>query len=481
MDARTAVGAAAVAAIVALQLWAAAGPPGAPPARRATAAFAAGDVRHDTRPLPRLTLAQLLGDPAAAAHRAVAAPFVLTDLCAGECALRPEAVAPPALMDAAANWAARADVEFYPRNMDAHGLLRRPVVAPLAAAVAAAVGAPGANASHLDADGDPRRYAQWNTDAAQWARLLDDVAPGLPRRLPPALAFSAAWLQPGVLLGAGGSGGGAQAAADAAAAVDDWLRVTHWRMLLVGNERAGMFHHRDALPAGSWQLQLRGAKRWHLCPPEAAWAVAAPDAASPALLLAAGGGGGLSEHVGLDMLHPGDGPGQAGTYAAHPRALRAPGCFLDVVATGEALVYPPGWWHQMENVVVEAAAAVGGGRSDGDHGSSGDDHGDGDGDRGEFGAAAPHSPATAAGDVAVALTESIVTADSWRPLLVVTRRRCGAPHRPGVTPGPQLCAALPALHAAWAAHFGGGGGGGEEGAGGAAEDDEGGLAAAMDL
>ena len=35
----------------------------------------------------------------------------------------------------------------------------------------------------------------------------------------------------------------------------------------IGNENAGMFNHRDTLSTASWQMQLRGKKRWHICSP----------------------------------------------------------------------------------------------------------------------------------------------------------------------------------------------------------------------
>ena len=42
---------------------------------------------------------------------------------------------------------------------------------------------------------------------------------------------------------------------------------THWRMLIMGGGAgAGMFLHADTLRTSSWQLQIRGSKRWHLCP-----------------------------------------------------------------------------------------------------------------------------------------------------------------------------------------------------------------------
>ena len=41
--------------------------------------------------------------------------------------------------------------------------------------------------------------------------------------------------------------------------------LSHWRMLLIGERGAGMFNHKDTLRVSSYQLQLQGKKRWHLC------------------------------------------------------------------------------------------------------------------------------------------------------------------------------------------------------------------------
>lgn len=51
--------------------------------------------------------------------------------------------------------------------------------------------------------------------------------------------------------------------------LDAFFNKTHWYMVLIGEERAGIFRHADQLPVGSWQAQLWGSKRWTICPPEA--------------------------------------------------------------------------------------------------------------------------------------------------------------------------------------------------------------------
>jgi ribosomal protein L16 Arg81 hydroxylase len=38
-------------------------------------------------------------------------------------------------------------------------------------------------------------------------------------------------------------------------------------MVLMGEAGAGMFNHVDTLQTASWQAQIEGRKRWHLCAP----------------------------------------------------------------------------------------------------------------------------------------------------------------------------------------------------------------------
>lgn len=38
--------------------------------------------------------------------------------------------------------------------------------------------------------------------------------------------------------------------------------------MLIGNKGAGMFNHIDVLRSASWQAQVHGAKRWHICAPD---------------------------------------------------------------------------------------------------------------------------------------------------------------------------------------------------------------------
>ena len=105
---------------------------------------------------------------------------------------------------------------------------------------------------------------------------------------------------------------------------------THWKMLLIGEQGAGMFNHADSLRTGSWQLQLQGRKRWHLCSPSQ----------SPFLY-----GAGQ-----VDLFHP--------NYARFPLVLRA-NCLEHTLRPGQLLYYPGDFWHQTTNLDTPTVALSG--------------------------------------------------------------------------------------------------------------------------
>jgi hypothetical protein len=47
--------------------------------------------------------------------------------------------------------------------------------------------------------------------------------------------------------------------------VDEYHVKTHWKIILVGNEGAGMFNHTDSLMTASWHGHVQGRKWWYLC------------------------------------------------------------------------------------------------------------------------------------------------------------------------------------------------------------------------
>jgi ribosomal protein L16 Arg81 hydroxylase len=82
-----------------------------------------------------------------------------------------------------------------------------------------------------------------------------------------------------------------------------------------------MFNHQDVLRTASYQAQVAGSKRWHVCAPsESKW---------------------IGRAGGVDAFDP--------DYVQYP-LFRNAKCFDDVVETGEMIFYPADYWHQTENV-----------------------------------------------------------------------------------------------------------------------------------
>lgn len=99
----------------------------------------------------------------------------------------------------------------------------------------------------------------------------------------------------------------------------EWQRGTHWRMLLIGSKGSGMFGHKDILRTSSWQAQITGYKRWHLCSPS-----------QDKYMYRAGD---------VDAFDP--------DYEKWPNFEKA-NCIDDVAAPGEMIFYPKDYWHQTE-------------------------------------------------------------------------------------------------------------------------------------
>lgn len=173
-------------------------------------------------------------------------------------------------------------------------------------------------------------YVQWNVPSADWPRLTAS----LPGPLPHQFAADDAWLDaclgsvsplthrrgawpPRLRLRSG----------TPHAFAEEFSRASHWRMLLTGSRGAGMFGHWDVLATASWQFQVSGAKRWHICAPDQR-----PN---------------LGDAAEFDGFFP--------NYTAVERA-KGLSCFLDVVLPGEFIFYPRNFWHQTENLATPSTS-----------------------------------------------------------------------------------------------------------------------------
>lgn len=183
-------------------------------------------------------------------------------------------------------------VDFYPYNMPIRNI--GPVFANLPEALAEIEKPSGRY--RLDPN-FPGSYALWNMDAAAWAKITDRLG-----GFPSFFTSDDAWLK-----GCFGDD----------TIISSFQRAAHWRMVLFGSKGAGMFNHMDTLRTASFQIQLSGIKRWHICGPS-------------------------ENHK---MYEASDVNAFAPDYDRYPLFLDAD-CYLDEVRPGETLFYPMDYWHQ---------------------------------------------------------------------------------------------------------------------------------------
>ena len=279
-------------------------------------------ISHTTTRLTRLTRVELAsGSAATREYRSGRRPFVLTgamdDLLAGR----------SWDVDALVSEFGDERVDFYPHNM------AREDVKPYFASLKDAVGgmrAPIVGEFPMN-EANPGTYIQWNVGFDVWHTLVRGIFPRVP-----AFERDEEWLlgcfnasvqeRIDTSTASGFAPYGAGANAPPFLELDHSIRSqfqrgAHWRMMLIGDEGSGMFNHKDILRTSSWQGQLAGSKRWHLCGTE-------------------------SDRY---MYGAGDVDAFAPDYKAFPNFLKAR-CIDDVVTAGEMLFYPKDYWHQTVNV-----------------------------------------------------------------------------------------------------------------------------------
>lgn len=258
--------------------------------------------------------------------------------------------------------------DFYPHNMveeDSH-----PYLLSLEHALDQLLTYPKEIYMHVDAS-EPGTYIQWNVNEAVWIDLwdrlqttstgsnsssmlasLDSRGSGTldtsrDRFLPLTLFSSDSWIQScfhssSVVsersMDIDGRDDAAAASANAHRSgrhnlntdISTFYLQTHWQMLLIGESGAGMFNHQDTLRSSSWQLQLKGRKRWHVCDPD-----------QSRFLYRAGD---------VDMFDP--------DYEAYPLVLNAT-CYDEVLEPGDMIYYPHAYWHQTLNLDTPTISITG--------------------------------------------------------------------------------------------------------------------------
>lgn len=202
-------------------------------------------------------------------------------------------------------------VDFYPTNLMM--TKDRPYMTPLSTALTEMKQTlPSLKASESDSMKERSAYntslgayLQWNMSPDSWKNIMSRVNFASLEKIP--LFHSDKWFK--------------QCLESEGSPLEiEFTRRTHWRMMLVGSKGAGMFNHADALRTSSYQLQVFGAKRWHLCAPT-----------QRAFLYGAGQ---------VDAFSP--------DYSKYPLFSKAR-CWEDVVSAGEIIYYPHDYWHQTLN------------------------------------------------------------------------------------------------------------------------------------
>jgi hypothetical protein len=153
---------------------------------------------------------------------------------------------------------------------------------------------------------------------------------------------------------------------------EKFLIAMHWYMMTFGERNAGMFFHEDKLPTSSWQLQTMGKKSWKLCPPveEATTSEllslirsARPDVrelqgtVTDYLDNISGPERVKLESLAYDIFRSADlfeGCDADNVENCSSRInydyLEPLACYESVVAAGDVIYYPAGWWHQTLNL-----------------------------------------------------------------------------------------------------------------------------------
>jgi hypothetical protein len=134
-------------------------------------------------------------------------------------------------------------VDYYPHNLKEES--SKPLFTPLYRALTHLT-QPDDVFLRVDAS-ESGTYVQWNVPADSWEQLLRDSSAHLPLLLDDNL-----WLD--------------KCMPETEDKTNFFTRA-HWKMLLVGEASSGMFNHKDTLRTSSYQLQIKGRKKWHICPP----------------------------------------------------------------------------------------------------------------------------------------------------------------------------------------------------------------------
>ena len=106
--------------------------------------------------------------------------------------------------------------------------------------------------------------------------------------------------------------------------MNNWIKHTHWKIIVIGEEDSGMFFHADGFSTSTFVFQFLGRKRWTLCKPD------------PHMK--------YMENAGII-----DTFGSKEHLSNFPKYAQAD-CSQFNVHPGEVIYYPSHYWHQTLNL-----------------------------------------------------------------------------------------------------------------------------------
>lgn len=199
-------------------------------------------------------------------------------------------------------------VDFYPHNMKEEQV--HPYFASLSDGIRQLLHYPEEVYEEVDAS-EPGTYLQWNLDFHVFNKLISKANGSLPDIL-----TDLHWIDHCI------SDDNAKS---------NFQKKTHWKMLLIGEELSGMFNHKDSLNSASWQIQLVGRKKWHIC-----------SSVDDHNLYKAGE---------INTFHP--------NYKLFPKFRQVRTCSQLILSPGDMIFYPKEYWHQTLNLDTPTVSLTG--------------------------------------------------------------------------------------------------------------------------
>lgn len=187
-------------------------------------------------------------------------------------------------------------VDYYPQNMLDERIF--PFRAPLTK-VLGNISRPQEIYSNVDAS-EPGTYIHWNIGYSEWHNLISKM-----NGIIPTLFDDTFWLSQ---------------CFENNEMINLFHYNTRWKMVLIGEAGASMFNHKDAMKGASVQFQIKGRKKWHICPPDQER---------------------YMNFGHIDMFNP--------DYERHPELKKAE-CYQFITEPGDVVFYPKNHWHQVLNL-----------------------------------------------------------------------------------------------------------------------------------